>query len=180
MVNSGCLEGENEREKGRKEGKCINLRRVRSESSWGQQQTKHLATPSFDLAKWHVCKLSNGAAGSVQHKRQQIPYSTPPPPLHSSPACNSAEALSYSWSANWQKRKQRKCCKRNECTRLERRRRGEKKEVEESRDEGSMVWGVCGVSVDSRLQRFVWQAGKARQAEETRQGERCLVWNMRK
>lgn len=38
----------------------------------GQQQTKHLATPSFDLAKWHVCKLSNGA-GSVQHKRQQIP-----------------------------------------------------------------------------------------------------------
>lgn len=38
MVNSGCLEGENERERGRKGGKCINLWRVRSESSWGNNK----------------------------------------------------------------------------------------------------------------------------------------------
>lgn len=48
----------------------------------GQQQTKHLATPSFDLAKWHVCKLSNGA-GSVQRTRGNR-FPNPPPLFPSS------------------------------------------------------------------------------------------------
>lgn len=135
----------------------------------GQQQTKHLATPSFDLAKWHVCKLSNGA-GSVQHKRQP-----PVPFIYLLPAAQQRHYLIHEVQIG------KNVSKENAAKETSARgKRGERREREDrlrkkrvgTDEEGSVkgVWSKALRSVDSRLQRFVWQAARRSEARRALHG----------